>query len=41
VALDTIMEAHAPAELIANLDKVLQASVGINWNNTAPQISNA
>lgn len=39
VALDTIMEAHAPAELIANLDKVLQASVGINWNNTAPQIN--
>ena len=38
VALDTIMEAHAPAELIANLDKVLQASVGIGWNNTAPQI---
>ena len=41
VALDTIMEAHAPAELIANLDKVLQASVGISWNNKAPQISNA
>ena len=40
VALDTIMEAHAPAELIANLDKVLQASIGISWNNTAPQISN-
>ena len=39
VALDTIMEAHAPAELIANLDKVLQASVGIGWNNTAPKIS--
>ena len=39
VALDTIMEAHAPAELIANLDKVLQASVGIGWNNKAPQIS--
>jgi len=39
VALDTIMEAHAPAELIANLDKVLQASVGIGWNNTAPQIN--
>jgi len=38
VALDTIMEAHAPAELIANLDKVLQASIGINWNNKAPQI---
>jgi len=38
VALDTIMEAHAPAELIANLDKVLQASVGIGWNNKAPQI---
>jgi hypothetical protein len=41
VALDTIMEAHAPAELIANLDKVLQASVGISWNNKAPQLSNA
>ena len=40
VALDTIMEAHAPAELIANLDKVLQASIGISWNNQAPQISN-
>jgi hypothetical protein len=40
VALDTIMEAHAPAELITSLDKVLKASVGINWNNTAPQISN-
>ena len=40
VALDTIMEAHAPAELIANLDKVLQASVGIGWNNTAPQLTN-
>jgi len=39
VALDTIMEAHAPAELIANLDKVLQASVGIGWNNTAPKIN--
>ena len=39
VALDTIMEAHAPAELIANLDKVLQASIGIGWNNTAPKIS--
>ena len=41
VALDTIMEAHAPADLIANLDKVLQASIGISWNNTAPQLSNA
>jgi hypothetical protein len=41
VALDTIMEAHAPADLIANLDKVLQASVGISWNNQAPQLSNA
>ena len=40
VALDTIMEAHAPAELITNLDKVLKASIGINWNNQAPQISN-
>ena len=40
VALDTIMEAHAPADLIANLDKVLQASVGISWNNQAPQLSN-
>jgi hypothetical protein len=40
VALDTIMEAHAPADLIANLDKVLQASVGIGWNNTAPQLTN-
>ena len=39
VALDTIMEAHAPADLITSLDKVLQASVGINWNNTAPQIN--
>jgi hypothetical protein len=39
VALDTIMEAHAPADLIASLDKVLQASVGIGWNNTAPQIN--
>ncbi len=39
VALDTIMEAHAPAELIANLDKVLNKSVGINWNKSAPQIS--
>jgi hypothetical protein len=33
------MEAHAPADLITSLDKVLQASVGINWNNTAPQIN--
>jgi len=41
VALDTIMEAHAPAELITSLDKVLKASIGINWNKTAPQISNA
>ena len=41
VALDTIMEAHAPADLIANLDKVLQASVGISWNNQAPQLNNA
>ena len=40
VALDTIMEAHAPAELITNLDKVLKASVGIGWNNTAPQLTN-
>ena len=40
VALDTIMEAHAPAELITNLDKVLKASIGINWNSTAPQLSN-
>jgi hypothetical protein len=39
VALDTIMEAHAPADLIASLDKVLQASVGIGWNNTAPKIN--
>ena len=39
VALDTIMEAHAPADLIASLDKVLQSSVGIGWNNTAPQIN--
>jgi len=39
VALDTIMEAHAPADLITSLDKVLQASVGINWNNKAPQIN--
>jgi len=39
VALDTIMEAHAPADLIASLDKVLQASVGIGWNNKAPQIN--
>ena len=39
VALDTIMEAHAPAELITNLDKVLKASIGINWNSTAPQIN--
>jgi hypothetical protein len=39
VALDTIMEAHAPSELIASLDKVLQASVGIGWNNTAPKIN--
>jgi len=41
VALDTIMEAHAPTDLITSLDKVLQASVGISWNNTAPQLSNA
>jgi len=41
VALDTIMEAHAPADLITSLDKVLQASVGISWNITAPQLSNA
>ena len=41
VALDTIMEAHAPADLITSLDKVLQASVGISWNTTAPQLSNA
>jgi hypothetical protein len=33
------MEAHAPADLIASLDKVLQASVGIGWNNKAPQIN--
>lgn len=39
VALDTIMEAHAPADLIASLDKVLQASVDIGWNNKAPQIN--
>ena len=39
VALDTIMEAHAPAELITSLDKVLNKSVGINWNKSAPQIS--
>jgi len=25
--------------LIASLDKVLQASVGIGWNNTAPKIN--
>jgi hypothetical protein len=41
VALDTIMEAHAPADLITSLDKVLRSSVGINWNNTAPQLSNS
>ena len=41
VALDTIMEAHAPADLIANLDKVLQSSVCISLNTTAPQLSNA
>ena len=39
VALDTIMEAHAPAELITSLDKVLNKSVGITWNKSAPQMS--
>ena len=41
VALDTIMEAHAPSDLITSLDKVLQASVGISWNHTAPQLTSA
>ena len=40
VALDTIMEAHAPADLIASLGKVLKASIGINWTDTAPQLTN-
>lgn len=38
VALDTVMEAQAPADLIANLDKVFTKAIGTNWQEKVPQI---
>jgi len=40
VALDTVMEAQAPAELIANLDKVFTKAIGNTWNEKVPQLEN-
>ena len=40
VALDTVMEAQAPADLIANLDKVFTKAIGNNWNEKVPQLEN-
>jgi len=38
VALDTVMEAQAPAELIANLDKVFTKAIGSTWNENVPKL---
>ncbi|MEL0176680.1 MAG: hypothetical protein VW810_00085 [Pelagibacteraceae bacterium] len=40
VALDTVMEAEAPAELINNLDKVFTKAIGSTWNEQVPQLEN-
>lgn len=38
VALDTVMEAQAPADLIANLDKVFTKAIGSTWNESVPKL---
>ena len=38
VALDTVMEANAPSDLIEGLNKVFNKAIGNNWNEDVPQI---
>jgi len=40
VALDTVMEANAPSDLIAGLNKVFTKAIGNNWSEQIPQIAN-
>jgi hypothetical protein len=40
VALDTVMEAEAPADLIENLNKVFVKAIGLSWNEKVPQLEN-
>ena len=40
VALDTVMEAQAPSDLIANLDKVFTKAIGNTWSEQVPQLEN-
>ena len=40
VALDTVMEAQAPSDLIANLDKVFTKAIGSTWSEQVPQLEN-
>lgn len=40
VALDTVMEAQAPADLISSLDKVFTKAIGNTWNEKVPQLEN-
>jgi len=40
VALDTVMEAQAPSDLIANLDKVFTKAIGSTWTENVPQLEN-
>lgn len=39
VALDTVMEANAPADLIESLNKVFTKAIGNSWNENVPQIT--
>lgn len=39
VALDTVMEANAPADLIESLNKVFVKAIGNSWNENVPQIT--
>jgi len=40
VALDTVMEANAPSDLIEGLNKVFTKAIGNNWSEQIPQIAN-
>jgi len=40
VALDTVMEANAPSDLIEGLNKVFTKAIGNNWSEQIPQIEN-
>lgn len=39
-ALDQVMEAQVPRELIEALDNTFKSSIGISWNEKIPQIEN-